>query len=93
MNLDPIVSLCGPPDLHERADRYNHRRNEYRDTEDDLEDAHRWNLRERFAVGFFDQTRPPVPTHHLTQRLNELRAELSAERAEIAALVDGTVKP
>jgi hypothetical protein len=87
----PIVSLSGDDALHARAESYNRRLGLLRDAEEDRDNAYAWNHRERFGTGFFAQTKPPVPV--VGSHVETLRSELIRERAEIAALANGSLKP
>jgi hypothetical protein len=92
----PIVSLAGPADLHDRAERYNRRLSLLHRMEDDLDRALEWNDNGRIERGWFGyaKTHKPIPTSELASRIEDLRSELIAERAEIVSLSsEGTVKP
>lgn len=89
----PIVSLSGPPGLHERAAAYNVRVSALISAEREVEEAWSWNHRERFGVGMFATTKPPISTVELEARVSNLEFGLASERAEIVVLSGGTVKP
>ena len=59
----------------------------------DLSQALAWNDHERFGVGFFAQTKPPVNTADLRARIQQERTRLERERVEIVSLSNGTAKP
>lgn len=92
----PIVSMSGPPELHQRAGRYALRLEVLHRLEDELWQIENWNDYERFeSGGLFSsvRTRPPKSSAHVVDRINQLRQELIAERAEISKLSEGTLRP
>ena len=93
MKPQPIVSLSGPPELHEAAAKYNSDLARLGSLERDMEDAIAWNARERFGSGFFAQTKPPVPTANHQYSVNRMIQDLEKERARIVLESEGSVRP
>lgn len=93
MSIKPIVSLSGPPEVHERALSFNERLGDLGSAREDLDRARDWNDHGRFGTGFFSSTKPPVPVGPLLERVRVLERGLAEERAAIVEASGGSVSP